>query len=127
MMSHGSRELKLGHTAEVNGHCVAHNIELARHGEPLATYPYGATGAEWTPKIYCLSLGKYSGSLAFNSLVVNGPLAATMKWLLQWTKVASIAGSPIGSLFWYVADVSSSVLSSEMDGMWLVFESWNST
>lgn len=72
MMSHASRELKLGHTAEVNGHLVAHNIEADLHGEQLAAYPIGTTGAEWTPKIYCLSLGKYSAVLAFNGLVLSG-------------------------------------------------------
>jgi len=110
MMSHASRELKLGHTAEVNGHLVAHNIAAALEGKPLAVYPEGVVGAKTTPKIFCLSLGAYDATLGFNWLIVNGWVAAIMKWLLEWTKVAAAAERPIGVLFWQFADWNSMLL-----------------
>ena len=112
MMSHASKELKLGHTAEVNGHLVAHNIEASVNGEELAKYPSGVTGAEWTPKIYCLSLGKYSAVLAFNGLVLSGWYVAVIKWLLEWTKVAAAGERPVGVFFWWFADGFSNLLSA---------------
>lgn len=79
MMSHDSRELKLGHTAEVhflqhvplervafelfepiqvNGHLAARNIAALLDNKPLLSYPEGVVGAKATPKIFCLSLGE---------------------------------------------------------------------
>ena len=104
MMSHKSRELKLGHTAEVNAHLASHNILNAIHGKPLLTYPNGVTGADTTPKIWCLSLGRYDAVLGFNGLVLHGWYVAVVKWLLEWTKVAAAAERPVGILFWRVAD-----------------------
>ena len=104
MMSHTSKELKLGHTAEVNAHLAAHNILASVHGKPLLTYPHGVTGADTTPKIYCLSLGRYDAVMGFNGLVLRGWFVAVMKWLLEWTKVAAAAERPVGVLFWAVAD-----------------------
>ena len=104
MMSHSSRELKLGHTAEVNAHLAAHNILADLNGKPLLTYPHGVTGADTTPKIYCLSLGRYDAIMGFNGYVLSGWYVAVMKWLLEWTKVAAAAERPIGVLFWRVAD-----------------------
>ena len=111
MMSHASKELKLGHTAEVNAHLVAHNILADVHGEPLLTYPRGVTGADWSPKIYCLSLGKYDAILAFNGLVLAGWYVAVIKWLLEWTKVAAAGERPVGVFFWWFADTLSNWLS----------------
>lgn len=107
MMNHASRELKLGHTAEVNAHLAAHNILADLHGEPLLTYPRGVTGADTTPKIWCLSLGKYDAVVGFNGLVLCGWYVAVLKWLLEWTKIAAAAERPIGIVFWKVADTSS--------------------
>ena len=104
MMWHSTRELKLGHTAEVNGHLAAHNILREMHGEQLLTYPRGVTGAATTPKIYCLSLGRYDAVMGFNGLVLRGWYVAVMKWLLEWTKVAAATERPVGILFWRVAD-----------------------
>ena len=111
MMSHASRELKLGHTAEINAHLVAHNIIAEVSGEPLSKYPAGVTGAEWSPKIYCLSLGKYDAVLAFNGLILAGWYVAVIKWLLEWTKVAAAGERPIGIFFWWFADTFSNLLS----------------
>ena len=104
MMSHKSRELKLGHTAEVNAHLAAHNILNSVAGKPLLKYPNGVTGADSTPKIWCLSLGRYDACLGFNGLVLSGWWVAVMKWMLEWTKVAAAGERPIGILFWKVAD-----------------------
>ena len=111
MMSHASRELKLGHTAEVNAHLVAHNIVADVAGDPLLTYPNGVTGADWTPKIWCLSLGKYSACAGFNGLVLSGWYVAVIKWMLEWTKVAAAAERPVGIFFWWFADNFSNWLS----------------
>ena len=110
MMSHKSRELKLGHTAEVNAHLASHNILNAIHGKPLLTYPNGVTGADTTPKIWCLSLGRYAACLGFNGLVCTGWWVAVVKWMLEWTKVAAAAEKPVGILFWQVSDAMSNWL-----------------
>jgi len=110
MMSHESRELKLGHTAEINGHLAALNIIAQLTEKPLLKYPDGVVGAKTSPKIFCLSLGKYDASLGFNRLVINGALPAVVKWVLEWTKVAAAAERPVGLLFWNFADWSSNLL-----------------
>ena len=104
MMSHASRELKLGHTAELNAHLASLNILASVQGKSLHTYPGGVTGADTTPKIYCLSLGKYDAVLGFNGLVLCGWYVAVVKWLLEWTKVAAAGERPVGVLFWWIAD-----------------------
>jgi hypothetical protein len=68
------------------------------------------TGADLTPKIYCVSLGAYEATLAFNGLVISGFLAALTKWLLEWTKVQAARARPIGVVFWIIADVVSNWL-----------------
>lgn len=112
-----SDELKLGHTAEVNAHLVSENVlRLVRSRnagvarEKLLTYPEGVVGNVVTPQIYDLSLGKYDATLGFNSLVLNGGLAAVVKWLLEWTKVAAASQRPVGIIFWFIADFVSNLL-----------------
>jgi NADH dehydrogenase FAD-containing subunit len=107
MIHDKSGEIKLGHTAEVNAHLVVENIHRLEQGRAPVGYPEGVTGKGPTPKIYNISLGKYDASLGFNSLVMNGKLAAFSKWLLEWTKVWAAAEQPIGVLFWKVADGAS--------------------
>jgi len=114
MMSHSSRELKLGHTAELNGHLAARNILASVQGSKMVRYPEGVVGAAVTPKLYALSLGRYDASLGFNWLVVNGFIAAFVKWLLEWTKVAAAAEQPVGVLFWIVADAISLFLGNSV-------------
>eukprot|EP00966_Prymnesium_polylepis_P240956 5572652-Prymnesium_polylepis.1 len=111
MMSHPSKELKLGHTAEVNAHLVAHNILNDLNADPLLKYPVGVTGADWTPKIFCLSLGKYDAVLGFNGLILGGWFVAVIKWTLEWTKVQAAAERPVGIFFWWFADSFSNLLS----------------
>ena len=116
---HGkSNELKLAHTAEMNAHLVAENISRMLKSKQsanqecssLLTYPSGVVGNSATPKIYCLSLGKYDATLGFNQLVINGSLGAIMKWLIEWTSVAAVAQRPVGNLFWMIAHFSSNLL-----------------
>eukprot|EP00965_Chrysotila_dentata_P108933 3598996-Pleurochrysis_carterae.AAC.2 len=111
VMVHGaSGEAKLGHTAELNAHCAAANIRRQMLGLKLLTYPHGATGIDRSPRIFCVSLGKHDAVLAFNQLVLAGPLAAITKWMLEWTKVKACDAQPVGLLFWRVADYMSVLL-----------------
>lgn len=107
MIHERSSELKLGHTAEVNAHLAAKNVMRMQSAEPLLAYPRGVTGAETTPKIYCVSLGAYDATLGFNSLVMSGFVPALTKWVLEWTKVQAAAGRPVGILFWQFGDAVS--------------------
>jgi NADH dehydrogenase FAD-containing subunit len=117
LMHHpASDEIKLGHTAEVNGTFIAESL-IAKvvhgHQAPNAeqrTYPHDVMGNVATPFIYCISLGQYDGSLGFNGLVINGFIAALLKWLIEWTKVAAVKKQPIGILFWQVGDTVSNWL-----------------
>jgi len=110
VMTHASNEIKLGHTAEVNAHLVVDNLQRLELKRPLLSYPYGVVGARCTPRVYCISLGKYDASLGFNWLIVNGPIAAIFKWLLEWTKVMACREAPIGVFFWAVADKMSNFI-----------------
>jgi NADH dehydrogenase FAD-containing subunit len=111
-----SNELKLGHTAQVNAHLVSQNLARLVHSSPeetevlLLNYPSGVVGNSVTPKIYCLSLGKYDATLAMNAMVLSGGFVAVLKWLLEWTQTAAAAQRPIGVLFWFVGDEVSNFL-----------------
>merc|ERR1712185_235772 len=70
----------------------------------------GVTGADCTPKIFCLSLGEHDGSLGFNSLIINGSLAAIVKHFLEWSKVRQQADTPLGRLIWVFGDWFSCLL-----------------
>eukprot|EP00960_Hanusia_phi_P061110 764738-Hanusia_phi.AAC.5 len=37
-----------------------------------------------TVRMYCMSLGKYSGSVRFGPITVNGLIAAFLKWGIEW-------------------------------------------
>lgn len=110
MMGHASREMKLGHTAELNAKLVARNIARAQQRLPPLAYPEGAVGAPTSPRIFCLSLGPHDATLGFNRLLLHGWLPALAKWVLEWTKVAAAAERPVGVLFWRVADYASCLL-----------------
>jgi NADH dehydrogenase FAD-containing subunit len=119
---HGkSNELKLAHTAELNAHLVAENImkmvaqdfkqhESGLSADPLLVYPNDVVGNSVTPKLYCLSLGRYDATLGFNSLVINGSIGALMKWLIESMSVAAAAQRPIGNLFWMIAHYTSNLM-----------------
>lgn len=110
MLHENTRELKLGHTAEVNAHVVVENIRRLAANAPLTQYPHGATGAATTPKIFCLSLGQHDASLGFNSLIINGWLAALVKHFLEWSKVRQQADTPLGRGIWVFGDWFSCLL-----------------
>jgi len=103
-MTHSSNEMKLGHTAELNAHLVVENLKCLEAKAQLRRYPMAVVGAQTTPVLYCLSLGKYDASLGFNWLVINGSLAAFMKWVLEWSKVAQAREAPVGVLAWKFGD-----------------------
>lgn len=110
-----TNELKLGHTAELNAHLAAENVHRLHTKQQLLCYPHGVVGSAVSPKVYCISLGEHDGILIFNSIVlygaVGGFLAAVMKWLLEWTKVAASGERPVGVLFWAIADSMSALIS----------------
>jgi len=104
-------DLKLGHTAELNADVVAENIRhLARNPAAsavtshLESYPQAAVGAPVAPRVFCVSLGAAHGVLVFNSLVLDGVLAAIAKPILEWTKIAACAERPVGIYFWKMGD-----------------------
>jgi hypothetical protein len=70
----------------------------------LLTYPDGIAGLDQMPLIFVLSLGRYDGMLGFNSICIPGPLAAIVKWILEYTKVMHMAGRPLGKLIWKIGD-----------------------
>jgi len=104
MFHAGSHELKLGHTAEVNAHLVVENLTRHHAGEDMLPYPEGVTGAQTTPRIYCLSLGEEDGSLGFNGWVINGRLAGFVKAFLEWSKVRQQADTVVGHYVWHFGD-----------------------
>jgi len=109
-ISHASKGIKLAYTAELQAHVVTSNVKLSCKSLPLLKYPEGAVGSSQVPSIYCISLGKYDASLGFNSLVVNGFLAAIFKWLIEWTKMLANREYPVGVIFWKVGDGMASFL-----------------
>lgn len=104
VMSHPAGEIKQAYYAEMNGHVAAENIVHHARGLPLLRYPEAMAGAQISPLVYVVSLGRYDGSLGFNKLVINGVFAAILKWVVEWTKVRQMEGSPIGSFVWKLGD-----------------------
>jgi apoptosis-inducing factor 2 len=91
--------------AEVQGTLAATNVIRLVTGKPFCRYPEDATlKSPFMPMIYVLSLGNWDGALGFNSLVVPGPLAAIVKWIVEWTKIRQILGRPVGVLVWLIGD-----------------------
>jgi len=104
VMSAPSKEIKQAYYAEMNGAAAAINIIHHSRQEELMKYPDGLAHASINPFVYVVSLGRYDGCLGFNGLVINGVLAALVKWILEWTKVRQMEGRPIGLLIWHIAD-----------------------
>mmetsp|Transcript_118559 Transcript_118559/g.369301 ORF Transcript_118559/g.369301 Transcript_118559/m.369301 type:complete len:311 (-) Transcript_118559:50-982(-) len=111
VMVNPAREIKQAYYAEMNGTAAAHNVIRHAKGEPMLKYPDDVAGASLMPLVYVVSLGRYKGSLGFNSLVLNGLLGAIMKWIIEWTKVKAMAGRPIGLFIWEVGDAVTFFLS----------------
>jgi len=111
VMVHPSREIKQAYYAEMNGKMAALNVERHIRGEALHKYPDYLAGAPVMPLVYVVSLGRYNGSLGFNQMVMQGPIAALVKWFIEWTKVAQMEGRPIGLLTWELGDAVTFLLS----------------
>jgi apoptosis-inducing factor 2 len=96
--------------AEIQGKLAACNVlQLASSTnntikKNLLRYPDDFAGSSQMPLIFVLSLGRYDGVLGFNALVIPGPLAAIVKWILEYTKVLDMKGSLLGHLIWKLAD-----------------------
>jgi len=114
VMAHPAKEIKQAYYAEMNGHAAAMNVIHHSRQEKLAKYPDALAGASISPFVYVVSLGRYDGSLGFNGIVVNGVIAALMKWILEWTKIRQMEGRPIGLLFWHIADEVTFLLSRRL-------------
>ena len=113
MVHTASSETKLGHTAELNAQLAAKNIvSLAQQsGGSLLTYPIDVVGVEESPKICCISLGRYDGTLCFNNLVVHWVPAVLMKYLLESTKVSEFSANVLSGAFWDIANPISNAIS----------------
>ena len=103
-MVHPSLEIKQAYYAEMNGTAAAHNVLALVNGTTLLKYPESISNASISPLVYVVSLGRYDGSLGFNGVVVNGAIAAVVKWVLEWTKVRQMEGRPIGLSVWAFGD-----------------------
>jgi len=70
----------------------------------LLRYPRDIAGADRIPLVFVLSLGKHDGVLGFNNVCLPGPLAAVVKWILEYTKVSHMRGRLLGQLIWKLGD-----------------------
>ena len=122
--------------ASIQGHVVAENIMrkgMLSHMERISVrtgiqfnahklmkYPQDVSHSNTLPLIYVLSLGKYDGCLGFNGLHITGPIAAIMKFIVEYTKVLDMIETTtmtkachlsLGKVFWKFADWFSLFLS----------------
>ena len=111
-MVHPAKEIKQAYYAELNGKLAAENVlRMVAKVETLLKYPDAAVGASVSPLVYVISLGRYDGSLGFNKLVLNGKVAAGVKWILEKTKIMQMEGNFVGKAVWAFGDYVSFVLS----------------
>mmetsp|Transcript_13018 Transcript_13018/g.32865 ORF Transcript_13018/g.32865 Transcript_13018/m.32865 type:complete len:582 (+) Transcript_13018:157-1902(+) len=116
-----SNDEKQAFQAEMQGKLAARNVirllESSHRGArnnykpSLLRYPMDIAGAERIPLVYVLSLGRYDGVLGFNKFTLPGPLAAIIKWILEYTKVSQMRGRLLGNLIWKVGDAVTLFLS----------------
>ena len=107
-----SEGVKQAFHAEVMGHVAAENVNRLASGQRYMRYPEdAASGSHQMPLVYVLSLGKWDGVIGFNGLVVPGPFAAVLKWIIEWTKVRQMLGRPVGTIVWIIGDVVAFFLS----------------
>ena len=107
VMRDPSGELKQAFFAEGAAHIAAHNALAAAFGDVRdpKCYPHHFANAPAAPLVYIISLGRYDGSLGFNNkLVINGAIAAIMKYVLESTKVMQMEGRILGNAIWKVGD-----------------------
>jgi NADH dehydrogenase FAD-containing subunit len=83
--------------ADISADVAAANILAAAARKPLAAaFPGGGT----RPEIACVSFGPYNGVLQFNGLVVAGPAAAALKWLIECLQLGTAAGQRAHAAAW---------------------------
>jgi NADH dehydrogenase FAD-containing subunit len=109
-----SHDEKQAFQAEMQGKVAARNVlHLASRSSSVTSsdttqwlyrYPNDIAGSPHMPLIFVLSLGKYDGVLGFNDLIIPGPLAAIVKWVLEYTKVLQMRGDLLGKLIWKLGD-----------------------
>eukprot|EP00009_Paramoeba_aestuarina_P002170 CAMPEP_0201515152 /NCGR_PEP_ID=MMETSP0161_2-20130828/6800_1 /ASSEMBLY_ACC=CAM_ASM_000251 /TAXON_ID=180227 /ORGANISM="Neoparamoeba aestuarina, Strain SoJaBio B1-5/56/2" /LENGTH=546 /DNA_ID=CAMNT_0047911901 /DNA_START=104 /DNA_END=1741 /DNA_ORIENTATION=+ len=100
-----SNEMKQALYAEMSGKIAAKNIKtLSASSSSLLRYPEDLSGSSLLPLVYVISLGSDDGSLGFNTLVMNGFLAAVMKFIIEDTKVREMRGRPLGEWVWWIGD-----------------------
>lgn len=102
--------------AEMQGKVAAKNVikllESKRQGQyRLLRYPQDIAGADRIPLVFVLSLGKYDGVLGFNNMCISGPLAAVVKWVLEYSKVSHMRGRLLGKFIWKIGDAVTLFLS----------------
>lgn len=88
--------------------------KISASSPQLEEYPHGAVGAHVAPRVFCVSLGEGYGVLSFNGIVIEGGIAAVVKALLEWTKVAACAERPVGVLFWKLGDAAANWISRNL-------------
>jgi apoptosis-inducing factor 2 len=106
---------KQAYHAEAMGHIAGENIKRLATGRPFVRYPEdAAAGSDQMPMVYVLSLGKWDGVIGFNSLCIPGPLAALVKWVIEWTKIRQMLGRPVGLIIWKFGDVATTLISKHI-------------
>jgi NADH dehydrogenase FAD-containing subunit len=100
--------------AETQGKIAAENVikllsndqttSAANDATKLHRYPQDIAGYGVMPLVFVLSLGKYDGVLGFNALCIPGPIAAIVKWVLEYTKVLEMRGKVLGRIIWIIAE-----------------------
>lgn len=107
--------MKQAFHAEVQGHLAAENVIHLASKKPLLRYPQDAAmDSPYMPLVYVLSLGRYDGVIGFNNLTIPGPLAAVLKWIIEWTKVRQMLARPVGILVWKIGDTIAFFLSKHL-------------
>ena len=128
----GSPDVMLAHSAEMQGHVIAHEVlRSAReqsspreHGVAVpgqeGGYPALLTGRPSLalPRIAIISLGPYEALLCMNGLVLSDPigrrLAAFAKVMIEWSKMLQVAGDVTGWAIWVFGDWAALLLNASM-------------
>ena len=93
--------------AEIQGIVAARNVVRLATGRPLGQYPQDMAESSRMPLIYVLSLGRYDGVVGLNGFVLCcGPIAAVLKWILEYTKVLQLQGNLLGKVIWKIGDAA---------------------
>lgn len=104
--------------AECQGKIAARNVILLSSTSfqkaKLKAYPQDVMmdGSDQMPLVVDLSLGRFDGMISFNGVCIPGPLAAVVKWILEYTKVMQMQGRPLGKLIWKFGDALTLFLAS---------------